>query len=231
MFPAQRRATPLVNGAAFEGGHRRASRTRLWELASTLHCSIIGTCLPSAELSRLLVKLNLASSAVDDHAAHKIGVTIAGRHDVSGKMVNKALDDRHKLTINRFAKCTTSGEVAAHWKLALESGDIPGAYWATLTHPLATHMLIAEAFGDVHLLSHLVGAANRADIRRLCKLEAENAALAEKLECQQLQLQRACRPAGKQYVPLRTASASSLLACLAGLAAGRYPAATSIAAE
>src|SRR4051812_22688441 len=38
------------------------------------------------------------------------------------------------------------------------------------------------------MLSHLVGAANRADIRRLRELEAENGALTEKLHRQQQQL-------------------------------------------
>jgi len=70
-------------------------------------------------------------------------------------------------------------------------GDIPGAYWATLTHPAATPALVREAFGDVHMLSHLVGAANRADIRRLCQLEADKAELEAKLERQQLALRDA----------------------------------------
>jgi Uncharacterized protein conserved in bacteria (DUF2325) len=48
--------------------------------------------------------------------------------------------------------------------------------------------LMRRVFGDVHMLSHMVGAANRADIRRLRQLEDENAALATKLEGQQRQL-------------------------------------------
>jgi chromosome segregation ATPase len=43
-------------------------------------------------------------------------------------------------------------------------------------------------FGDVHMLSHLVGAANRADIRRLRELQQDNAALASKIGRQQRQL-------------------------------------------
>jgi len=48
--------------------------------------------------------------------------------------------------------------------------------------------MIPKVFGDVHMLSHMVGAANRADIRRLCRLEEENAAFSAKLELQQRQL-------------------------------------------
>jgi CBS domain-containing protein len=70
----------------------------------------------------------------------------------------------------------------------MKRGDIPGAYWATLTHPAATEELVKRVFGDIHMLSHLVGAANRADIRRLRALEEDNATLAAKLERQQRHL-------------------------------------------
>lgn len=45
-----------------------------------------------------------------------------------------------------------------------------------------------KAFRDVHMLSHLVGAANRADIRRLRQLEEEIGGLTEKLNRQQQHL-------------------------------------------
>ena len=48
-----------------------------------------------------------------------------------------------------------------------------------------------KAFGDVHMLSHVVGASNRADIRRLAALEHENAALRAKVERQQARLHEA----------------------------------------
>jgi hypothetical protein len=57
-----------------------------------------------------------------------------------------------------------------------------------LSHPAATDAIMRKIFGDVHMLSHMVGAANRADIRRLCQLEQEHAALSAKIELQQRQL-------------------------------------------
>jgi hypothetical protein len=54
-----------------------------------------------------------------------------------------------------------------------------------MTHPEAILSVRQAAFGDLHMLSHLVGAANRADIRRLVALEDENAALKDKIERQQ----------------------------------------------
>jgi hypothetical protein len=69
-----------------------------------------------------------------------------------------------------------------------KQGDIPGAYWAALTHPATTQEIITRIFAGVHMLSHVVGTANRADIRRLQQLEADNAALSAKGERQQRQL-------------------------------------------
>ena len=57
-----------------------------------------------------------------------------------------------------------------------------------LTHRSATADLRQKAFGDVHMLSHLVGAANRADIRRLASLTAQNAELTCKIEKQEIRL-------------------------------------------
>jgi len=172
---------PMVRREAAELPPVQRSRTRLWEIATWMHCSIVGTCLTTAELRQVLLKLGLATAETADHEAHKKGVTIAGRHDTAGKLLHKALDTRHRLTINQFTKARTEDEARALWKAALDSGEIPGAYWAVLTHPASERGLIADAFADVHMLSHLVGAANRADIRRLRDLENARMALEEKL--------------------------------------------------
>ena len=161
-------------------------RTKIWEFHSNLHCSIIGTCLSTGELRQVLKKLGLASPDSTDHELHTAAVTLAGRHDKAAKLLHKALDERHRLPINQFGRAGTEDAVRGLWHDAVRRGEIPGAYWATLTHPATTQALIRDAFGEVHMLSHLVGAANRADVRRLCQLETENAELRARLDRQQL---------------------------------------------
>ncbi len=168
-------------------------RTRLWELSDSLHCSVIGTCLSAAELRRVLGKANLAALGTTEHELHGQGVTLAGKHAAPAKLIHKALDERHRLAVKKFERAKTEDEVRALWAEARAQGDIPGAYWALLTHPAATHALIREAFGDVHMLSHLVGAANRADIRRLSQLEADKAELEDKVQRQQRQMHELVR--------------------------------------
>ena len=165
-----------------------ARRTKIWDLSNHIHCSIVGTCLSTGELRQILLKANLATEGASDHELHSQGVSLAGQHDGLGKLLHKALDRRHRVTINRFDKAGTVDEVRSLWRAAVKSGDIPGAYWAAVTHPAATSALVREIFGEVHMLSHLVGAANRADIRRLSELEAENAELRDRLARQQARL-------------------------------------------
>jgi hypothetical protein len=168
--------------AAIAGPPRR---TKLWEFSTNLHCSIIGTCLSTAELRQLLKKVGLAPPDSSDHDLHGAAVSLAVRHDKAAKLLHKALDERHRIAIHQFSKVHTENEVRSLWRDSVRRGEIPGAYWATLTHPATTRAIIRDAFGEVHMLSHLVGSANRADIRRLGQLEEENAELRSRLDKQQ----------------------------------------------
>ena len=164
-------------------------RSRIWELAETLHCSIVGTCLSNAELRHALARLGVNGiEAADDHELHVVGVMLAGRRDAGAKLLQRALDRRHAVAIKQYAKARDEDALRQLWDASMRSGDIPGAYWALLSHAAATEAIVKKAFQDVHMLSHLVGAANRADIRRLRQLEEEKGALTEKLHRQQQQL-------------------------------------------
>jgi hypothetical protein len=163
-------------------------RKRLWELDPTLHCSIIGTCLTQGELREILRRIarseGLNVVGLSDHELHSLGVRLAERHDGPGKLLHKTLDRRHAPAIKAFAAARDEGALEAQWQAALASGAIPGGYWALLTHPYCSKRLVIRAFGEVHMLSHLVGASNRADIARLRALEEDNAQLQAELSTQ-----------------------------------------------
>ncbi len=186
-------------------------RSKIWEFSQHLHCSIIGTCLSTGELRQVLRKIGVTTQGSSDHELHGVAVTLAGRRDDAARQINKALDHRHKLAVSQFARAAGEAELRGLWAEAVRRGEIPGAYWATLTHPLATQAIVREAFGDVHMLSHLVGSANRADIRRLCQLEAEKAALEVKLARQQTALHEAVVTRDKQIKDLRAAITEQIL--------------------
>ncbi|CAG4907892.1 DUF2325 domain-containing protein [Paraburkholderia saeva] len=164
-------------------------RARLAELDSHLHCSVIGTCLTTHELRKLVPKFTgLDRQKASDLEIHHAAVELAIEGGAGGKALHKALDERYAGAIRRFDKARDAEALLAMWDEALKSGDIPPAYWALMTHPQATMHERQVAFGELHMLSHLVGAANRADIRRLVALEAENATLRDRVERQQKRL-------------------------------------------
>ena len=164
-------------------------RTRLSELDSNLHCSIIGTCLTTHALRKLVPKFtDLDRQRATDLEIHHAAVELAIEGAAGGKALHKALDERYAGAIRAFDNAKDADALVALWRDALKSGDIPPAYWALMTHPRTTTSVRQAAFGDLHMLSHLVGAANRADIRRLVAFEEENAALHAKIERQQARL-------------------------------------------
>ncbi|WP_165769625.1 DUF2325 domain-containing protein [Arboricoccus pini] len=174
-----RRELGLETVAAQPALSRRRS---LWELDSVLHCSIIGTCLTTGELRAIMGRVDPAlkdRQAHDDHDVHHAAVLAAGRPEKGGKLLHKALDLRFAGKIRQFAQAEDEAALVRLWKRHLDEGDVPGAYWAALSHPALRQDSRARIFGDVHMLSHLVGASNRAALKQLQALEAANATLAE----------------------------------------------------
>ena len=167
---------------------QHARRARLADLDPNYHCSIVGTCLGTAALRKLVVRCQPELAQACDVEIHHEAVHLATAGGAGAKTLHKALDEAHAFAIKRFAALDGDALTLA-WQQALASGEVPGAYWALLTHAQTSPELRKRAFGDVHMLSHLVGAANRADIRRLQALTQRNAELVEQVEQQQLRLQ------------------------------------------
>ncbi len=163
-------------------------RVRLGDLDTHFYCSVIGTCLTTAELRKLMVRFADVQGA-SDLDIHHDAVRLATQNAAVTKALQKALDHRHAPVIQRLAKIHDTPALTRCWEEALHQGEVPGAYWAVLMHRKATAALRQRVFGDVHMLSHLVGAVNRADIRRLVALEHDNAELRERLDRHQLRSQ------------------------------------------
>ena len=152
-----------------------ARRLRLWELNSSFHCSVIGTCLTLNDLRGLAKKLHLKHSGNQpvDYELHGYFAHIAEERNEASKLLNKRLNQRHAASILRCRAITLSDDLMEMWSDTLNKGNIPGAYWAILTHPTSDQQLRDRMFADVHMLSHIVGASNRADIHRIPILEEQ----------------------------------------------------------
>jgi hypothetical protein len=189
LLPRRRNDLPPLVATDAKG-----RRSKIWDIASSLHCSIIGTCLSAAELRHFFAKLGDADARMaSDNILHGRGVRAAGKHDLVGKLLNKMLDNRHEASIRRFAKASSVAQVRELWLEAFEQGNIPGGYWAVLTHPVTDRPLVEDAFGQVHMLSHMVGSSNRIDITRLRTLERELGDRDEKISRQEARLSESSR--------------------------------------
>lgn len=184
------------------------ARLRLTDMPHQFHCSVIGTCLSTAELRKLMARFLFVRDDSDLEVHHE-AVSLASQGGPVAKALQKLLDQRHEAAIQRFGRVHDAPGIAALWDEALKQGEIPGAYWAVLTHRDAPTSLRQKVFGDVHMLSHLVGAANRADIRRLVALERENEELRERAERQQLRSQEALDERDRTVANLREDLAAS----------------------
>ena len=168
-----------LNEQAEKAPHRRK---KLWEISGRLHCSVVGTCLTLADLRRIASKLRLViPDDADDYDIHSHFVGNASDQGPLSKAMHKALDRQYAATIRRFGRAKDGDSLVALWNQCREEGDVPGPYWALVTHPCASENIVAYAYRHIHMLSHLVGAMNWTDLRRFRHLETERDALAEEL--------------------------------------------------
>jgi hypothetical protein len=101
---------------------------KIWEFSTNLHCSIIGTCLSTAELRQVLRKFSMGAEGYSDHDLHATAVSMAMRRDDAARQLHKTLDHRHKLAVSQFGKASSEDAVRAIWRDVVRRCDIPGAW-------------------------------------------------------------------------------------------------------
>jgi len=183
-----------TGSAGKPSGVKRAKgrRAKLWELNGNMFCSIVGTSLTLDDLHAISKKLGLRFPPdMQAYELHGYFVREAGHRDAAGRMMQKRLDRRHQQAIGRFSRLSGEAALAAAWDECREAGNIPGPYWALMTHPETSDALITRAFGEVHMLSHMVGASNRGDLNRKSRLQTDNERLSTELHAMRKRLNEA----------------------------------------
>ncbi len=167
-------------------GHNLGAKTRrikLWELDQRFHCMVIGTCFTLKELRRIARKAGISvGMEMSDYELHHSFVQVAGDPTFSAKTLNKSLDRKFETVVKRFSACTSADELGSRWDQAVAAGDIAGAFWALITHPLAGAALMQRVYGEVHMLSHLAGHSNHSAQNELATLKRRVSELEGTLE-------------------------------------------------
>lgn len=164
-------------------------RPKLWTLRREYLCSVVGTCLAPDDIAWLVRRLGLKSAPdATDYDIHRYFVDQAGQQGVGSKLMHKRLDEKFSGAVRRFGRARDEAEWTALWNSAVETGTIAAAYWALLTTPAVPDALRVRAFGQVHMLSHLMGRENRQHLKEKQTL----ARRCEELEERLARLERGC---------------------------------------
>ena len=147
-------------------------RLKIWEINASYHCSIIGTCLTLGELRTMVKKSGFqVDNNVFDYEIHGIGVHHSCKKCPLSKRIEKKLKEKYRAFERRYAVAENEKELFYLWQEDLDQGHVAGAYWAVMGHPRLTEKVRQHVFGEVHMLSHIVGSQQRADLSRLQHLE------------------------------------------------------------
>ena len=180
--PLHRHGPCCAEGASPEPKPQAGSgRRRLWALNPRAHCPIVGVCLPMAALRRLACKALGGEVQAADYELHCFVANDCKQRTRIAEAVQRELDRRYLLTLRHAAAAKSTAALAEWWQGQAAAKDLPGALWATLTHPRCTPELELQVLGQVHMLQHQVGMATRVELARFEALIDENAVLARAL--------------------------------------------------
>lgn len=163
---------------------KKSERSKFWELDHIYHCAVIGTCLSLAEVKKLLHSLQINCSQWTAYDIHTTTVTMVACNDFRSKKVQRYLDKKFSTVIQKTKKMNAKA-LRDEWKSVLNSGDLVATFWAIVTHPEANSTMRRDVYGDIHMLSHLSGASNRVDLKRLNQIERELVQLTREISFEQ----------------------------------------------
>lgn len=156
-------------------------RKKLWELPARWHCPLIGTCLPLSELRRLAIRAGLDEPGLSDYMLHARVVSQCASRTEIAELIQRHLDQRHLQTVCRFARTGNADGVFGLWREALATGEVAAALWAAWSHPAIDEEEGNAIYGEIHMLSHQVGARTSVSQQRIAAAEHENARLRNEL--------------------------------------------------
>jgi DNA repair exonuclease SbcCD ATPase subunit len=158
-------------------------RRKLWDIPHKFHCPVVGTCFDVGELRSLMKKLMHFPNDTSDFVLHTTAVGACESRGQLSEILQKQLEKRFTHTIRRFSAARDVSHLKSLWQQACQTGaEIPGALWATWTHPCCDSSLEHEVYGDIHMIQHQIGTGTRADLKVLQALRAENQDLRRQLE-------------------------------------------------
>jgi hypothetical protein len=143
-------------------------RKKLWELAVSVHCPIVGTCLNVDEVRKLARGAALhGRDKMSDYALHHAAVSEAKTRNPFSERIQKLLEQKYDLAIKRFAKSKSDIEVLQLWREFAARGEAAAGLWAAMSHAHISAAGVQVIYEEMHLLSHQSGAQTQEEQRLL----------------------------------------------------------------
>ncbi|MBI9109448.1 MAG: DUF2325 domain-containing protein [Spirochaetales bacterium] len=158
-------------------------RRKIRDIDSMFHCSIIGTCLGFGEVRALLEESYSEDlSSCSDYILHGMAVSGAGGISRFSNRLTEKLNSKYRIDVHQSNNIDNYIALQRFWDASYNEGNIAGPYWAVLSHPECTEDLRNQAFGEVHMLSHLAGKEERGTLTEIRNLKDELSKLKSKYE-------------------------------------------------
>jgi hypothetical protein len=151
---------------------RTGKRRMLWEIANSMQCSVLGTCLGEDDLLAAIRKCGLSlQGAPTSYEIHAHCVKMATSANALSKALHKLLDKRYEGAVRLLSRADTEAEVLAVWEKLRDSGQTGAGYWAIASHTHVTPEVMKQVFGEVHMLSHLHGQGVREMATQIAEMQ------------------------------------------------------------
>lgn len=161
----------------------KSRRRWLWESYDNAHCPVIGTCLSHGDLLKIGKRLRLQfEPGFHDYDLHAYFVKATTSDSKEARAIHKLLDERHRGALRRFGRLQCEDDITELWDEMRNSGQIAGAFYAIMTLRHVSKELRAKIFGEVHMLSHLIGASFRKQSMEVASLREQLSNLQDKRE-------------------------------------------------
>ena len=163
----------MVAGASTNAAKKRQSkRIHLHEMGHWC-CSVVGTCLSHDDLMSVArkwkIKFENESRPFDIHGFF---VRKAGERGDISRTLEKMLDSRYSGFVRRVSRLREPEELIEYWNNSVGDGFVAGAYWAIVSHRHIPQDFRERVFGEVHMMSHIMGGTVRQIVGAAAEIQA-----------------------------------------------------------
>ncbi|HHB75334.1 MAG TPA: DUF2325 domain-containing protein, partial [Desulfobulbus sp.] len=170
----------MITKITSAGKGTSSGRKKIWTIYEGWICSVLGTCFKRTELRKMARrKLFGMNPKGSDYLLHSTLVNQVGTRTPAARAINKILDRKFRIHINQYAKIKDDQAFRELWEKDVRRGNVPGAYWAIMTHPTVSTELQNDIYGQVHMMGHDTHGDYQRDAKTLAVLRERIAVLEE----------------------------------------------------